>query len=193
MVCRWDGDLDSSAKALQQWVLDDMPDITQLLQTKIDVQAFASIGVNSNGVPTLGKVVLFASKSVVPGVFKALALNMKSKARFLFGWMQPDAAFVNEFKKQMKVSNKVYEYTVISMGSNFKNTNFCHCQAACWGIHNTNASSSSYHTSLSSLLLHAAACRSPRRRHWLPCCHYQAARMLLLPRKVAYQWPYSPM
>lgn len=51
-----------------------------------------------------GKVLLFATKKEVPGVFKALALwAARTGVRVSFGWMQPDTAASKDAMAEMKV------------------------------------------------------------------------------------------
>ena len=86
-----------------------------LLTGKDQLQMFAAMTLNpaSKGEPgsssstgqPLGKVILFASKKDVPGVYKALAEQMTGKANYMFGWIQPGTTFAEEAMKQLHVSN----------------------------------------------------------------------------------------
>ncbi|GBF90666.1 hypothetical protein Rsub_03238 [Raphidocelis subcapitata] len=89
---RWDGGLDDP-KALRGWLLEEVPDTTAQLGSEAELRAFLSVPVPAAGAPPDGRVVLFASKSDVPGVFKALAFNTAAVAgaRIEFGWIPGSA------------------------------------------------------------------------------------------------------
>jgi hypothetical protein len=82
-----------------------------LLTGKEQLQMFASMTLNpaskgdstSSSSQPLGKVILFASKKDVPGVYKALAQQMSGKANYMFGWIQPGSSFTEEAMKQLHV------------------------------------------------------------------------------------------
>eukprot|EP00775_Hariotina_reticulata_P011263 gene11263-11412_t len=98
-VSRWAGGLDD-AKALQDWILQQVPDFTSLLTSELEANAFVQaagavhLGSSSSdgstkGSPT-GKVFLFSTKQEVPGVYKALAMQLHGKANLMFAWTTPD-------------------------------------------------------------------------------------------------------
>lgn len=102
---RWHGGLDDP-KSLQQWVLEEVPDSTQIMTSEMELRMFMDAPVTPDDRP-FGKVVLFASKGEVPGVYKALALNSRRAGLvFGFGWIPGGSAgsFLDQAKKMLRVS-----------------------------------------------------------------------------------------
>ena len=82
------GPLDD-AKALQAWLLEETPDATAMIASEAELRAFMAA---APGAMNEGRALLFASKAEVPGVYKALALNVRrAGARFQFGWVSSAA------------------------------------------------------------------------------------------------------
>lgn len=94
------GELDG--KALQKWVLDALPDISHEISPGPTMNQFMARADETSALPG-PKVVLFSSKGEVPGVFKALALNLRGKTRFNFGWFASNDPDLAEAKKMFKV------------------------------------------------------------------------------------------
>eukprot|EP00879_Flechtneria_rotunda_P014908 GHRR01015576.1.p1 GENE.GHRR01015576.1~~GHRR01015576.1.p1 ORF type:complete len:609 (+),score=148.82 GHRR01015576.1:560-2386(+) len=95
---RWPGGLDNT-KALQAWILEQVPDLTIELTDEEDAQAY--INATAADMPIvfrsqhhkdspIGKVFLFSTKQDVPGLYKALAMRFHGKARLVFAWTSPD-------------------------------------------------------------------------------------------------------
>ncbi|KAI8463550.1 MAG: hypothetical protein J3K34DRAFT_526895 [Monoraphidium minutum] len=102
---RWEGGL-SDTKALQAWVLEEVPDSTAILTTDDALTMFMQSAPKADG-QLYGKVVLFASKGEVPGVYKALAANAAAKGlRYAFGWVPAGAAtqaFAERAQEKLRV------------------------------------------------------------------------------------------
>ncbi|WIA14176.1 hypothetical protein OEZ85_002717 [Tetradesmus obliquus] len=92
---RWSGGLDDF-KALQDWILEQIPDFTIQLSNEVEADAFVKATADSlppdairsaeDRRAPIGKVFLFTTKSSVPGMYKALAAQHFGKSRMLFGW-----------------------------------------------------------------------------------------------------------
>jgi hypothetical protein len=77
-----------------------VPDFTSLLSSELEASAFAQAtgAVNLGGTPDssskappAGKVFLFSTKQEVPGVYKALAMQLHGKANLMFAWTTPES------------------------------------------------------------------------------------------------------
>lgn len=98
-------------KALQKWVTDAIPSTFTTEVTSSSFQYFATMpppGSESQRATVaanepLIRLLLFTNKDEVPGVYKALATNMRS-TRFGFGWVQSSLKQNAELMTQFSVS-----------------------------------------------------------------------------------------
>jgi len=62
---------------IKRWITDNVPDYSQRLSTKADVEQFAE----ESGIQ---KVYLFSAKQKVPPIYKALTSEFRNRLRFAF-------------------------------------------------------------------------------------------------------------
>lgn len=95
----------SDGKALQKWVTQDLPLLTQEVEGQ-DYRRFLTSppeGEEPDYKKPLLKMLLFTDKEEVPGVYKALALNHKDQG-LSFGWIKSSRPANREVIKEFKIS-----------------------------------------------------------------------------------------